>query len=69
MTIKTLKEKGKLLEEKDYFNGGIYLYTMYLYEYNGENYIVEEHSNANTFTGNNCCYPWNYNTINEYEGL
>ena len=50
-----IKEGTKVLE-KDFYDGFIYLYTRTFYKVGKSLMCIEEHSNANRYTGKNTSY-------------
>lgn len=51
MTFDKLKELGTMVHEDDYYDNGIYLYTVSYWVYNGDLYRHEEHLNQFQYTG------------------
>jgi DNA-binding XRE family transcriptional regulator len=51
MTYQRLKELGTLIATKDYYDGGIYLWTHETWFCQGRVYIHDEHPNLNRYTG------------------
>ncbi len=51
MTRDFLEKNANLIEERDNYDGGIYLGTDYFYLYNNDLYISEYHDNRNRYTG------------------
>lgn len=56
MNQSKLQEHGILIQEKDHYDGDIYLYTSKIYLFENDLYIAEEHSNQNRYTGENSVY-------------
>jgi putative transcriptional regulator len=51
MTFEKLKKIGTMVHEDDYYNNGIYLYTVSYWVHNGDLYRHEEHQNQLQYTG------------------
>lgn len=51
MTFDKLKKIGTMVHEDDYYDNGIYLYTVSYWVYNGALYRHEEHPNQLEYTG------------------
>lgn len=51
MTFEKLKKMGTMVHEDDFYNGGIYLYSISYWVYNGSLYRHEEHPNQLQYTG------------------
>lgn len=51
MTFDKLKKIGTMVHEDDYYDNGIYLYTISYWVYNGALYKHEEHPNQLRYTG------------------
>lgn len=51
MTFEKLKKVGTMVHEDDYYDNGIYLYTVSYWVYNGALYRHEEHPNQHQYTG------------------
>lgn len=56
MTQSELQEHGILIQEKDHYEGDIFLYTSKIYLFDNYLYISEEHSNQHRYTGENSVY-------------
>lgn len=51
MRFDKLKKMGTMVHEDNFYNGGIYLYTVSYWVYNGDLYRHEEHPNQLQYTG------------------
>lgn len=51
MKFDRLKEVGTMVHEDDFYDNGIYLYTVSYWVYNGDLYRHEYHSNQRQYTG------------------
>lgn len=51
MTFEKLKKAGTMVHEDDFYDNGIYLYTVSYWVYNGDLYRHEEHPNQLQYTG------------------
>lgn len=56
MAYNELIEKGTKVFEEDFYNGGIYLYTIEYWIYDGIMYIHENHPNSMQYTGKTKTY-------------
>ncbi|MCM1219822.1 MAG: hypothetical protein NC548_35575 [Lachnospiraceae bacterium] len=51
MTFEKLKKVGAMVHEDDYYDSGIYMYTVSYWVYNGSLYRHDEHPNQLRYTG------------------